>query len=45
LPALGRGWIYYPPMAREIQNCSAGKQVAVPGKGCTQQERVLGLCK
>ena len=45
LPALGRGWIYYPPMAREIQSCSAGKQVAVPAKSCTQQERVLGLCK
>ena len=45
LPALGRGWIYYPPMARELQGCTAGKQVAVPGKGCAQQERILGLCK
>jgi len=45
LPALGRGWIYYPPMAREIQNCSAGKQVAVPSRVCTQQERILGLCR
>ena len=45
LPALGRGWIYYPPMAREIQSCTAGKQAAVPGKSCTQQERILGLCK
>ncbi|HKX40273.1 MAG TPA: TAXI family TRAP transporter solute-binding subunit [Burkholderiaceae bacterium] len=45
LPALGRGWIYYPPMARELQSCSAGKQAAVPSRGCTQQERILGLCK
>jgi len=45
LPALGRGWLYYPPMAREIQSCTAGKQVAVPGKACTQQERILGFCK
>jgi len=45
LPALGRGWIYYPPMAREIQNCTAGKQMAAPSKTCPQQERILGLCK
>jgi TRAP transporter TAXI family solute receptor len=45
LPPLGRGWIYYPPMAREIQSCTTGKQVAVPGKACTQQERILGFCK
>jgi TRAP transporter TAXI family solute receptor len=45
LPALGRGWVYYPPMAREIQSCTAGKQAAVPGKACTQQERILGFCK
>ncbi|HEY9066662.1 MAG TPA: TAXI family TRAP transporter solute-binding subunit [Burkholderiaceae bacterium] len=45
LPSLGRGWAYYPPMARELQNCAAGKQVAVPSKACTQQERILGLCK
>jgi TRAP transporter TAXI family solute receptor len=45
LPALGRGWMYYPPMAREIQACTNGKQAAVPAKACTQQERILGLCK
>jgi len=45
LPALGRGWTYYPPMAREIQACTNGKQAAVPAKACTQQERILGLCK
>ena len=36
LPPLGRGWIYYPPMAKEIQSCMAGKQAAVPAKVCTQ---------
>ena len=45
LPALGRGWIYYPPIAREIQSCTAGKQAVVPARACTQQERILGLCK
>jgi hypothetical protein len=32
-------------MAREIQACTNGKQAAVPAKACTQQERILGLCK
>jgi TRAP transporter TAXI family solute receptor len=45
LPALGRGWAYYPPMAREIQNCAAGKRLALPSQTCSQQERILGLCK
>ena len=45
LPPLGRGWTYYPPMAKEIQSCTAGKQAAVPAKVCTQQERILGFCK
>lgn len=45
LPALGRGWLYYPPMAREIQSCAANQRVAAPVKSCSQQERILGLCK
>ena len=45
LPELGRGWSYYAPMARELQNCRAGKRVAAPVKACSQQERILGLCK
>jgi hypothetical protein len=45
LPELGRGWAYYPPMARELQNCGAGKRAAAPLKTCSQQERILGLCK
>ena len=45
LSALGRGWLYYPPMAREIQTCAASQRVVTPVKACTQQERILGLCK
>jgi uncharacterized protein len=45
LPPLGRGWIYYRPMERELRNCSASQHVAVPVKACNQQERILGLCK
>jgi TRAP transporter TAXI family solute receptor len=44
LPALGRGWLYYPPMAREVRACLAGTS-AKPVTSCTQQERILGLCK
>ncbi len=50
LPDLGRGWFYYPPTAREIRSCIAGKvkpATAVkskPAKDCSQQERILGLC-
>jgi TRAP transporter TAXI family solute receptor len=46
LPPLGRGWLYYPPMASEIRKCSAEQQRAVvPVKVCSQEERILGLCK
>jgi TRAP transporter TAXI family solute receptor len=46
LPPLGRGWLYYAPMTREIQSCSAStRAVALPTKNCPQQERILGLCK
>ena len=46
LPALGRGWLYYPPMAREIQSCAANPQAPAPAlANCSQQQRILGLCK
>jgi TRAP transporter TAXI family solute receptor len=46
LPPLGRGWTYYPPMASEIRKCSVQQQrVVVPAKACSQEERILGLCK
>jgi TRAP transporter TAXI family solute receptor len=51
LPDLGRGWFYYGPTARELRSCIAAD--ARPGlslkssayKACSQQERILGLCK
>jgi uncharacterized protein len=56
LPELGRGWLYYPPMAREMRSCLANNdpqaKAATPTKAakpaappCTQQERLLGLCQ
>ena len=48
LPDLGRGWVYYPPAASELRACMAGKAKpakAAPGKTCTLQEQILGLCK
>jgi TRAP transporter TAXI family solute receptor len=55
LPELGRGWLYYPPMARETRSCLAGTQAppkatqaraAKPATpACAQQERLMGLCK
>ena len=53
-PELGRGWIYYPPMAREMKACAGGEKtvVATPKPApapaaatCRQQDRILGLCK
>jgi len=49
LPELGRGWSYYAPMAREMRNCLANNNINVPkakpAAACSQQERILGLCK
>jgi TRAP transporter TAXI family solute receptor len=46
LPPLGRGWLYYAPMANEIRKCSAEQQrAAVPVKACSQEERILGFCR
>jgi TRAP transporter TAXI family solute receptor len=53
LPALGKGWSYYPPIERVLRSCigrrsaSAGAKSPVfppVGRACTQQEKVLGLC-
>jgi TRAP transporter TAXI family solute receptor len=49
LPALGKGWKYYPPMEKALRSCM-GKRIleakAEPAvhKACSQQEKVLGLC-
>ena len=50
LPELGRGWFYYAPTAREIRSCVAGgstepKEPLRAAKPCSQQERILGLCR
>ena len=45
LPPLARGWTYYPPMVTEMQQCVARKPAAPPAKACTQQARILGLCR
>ena len=46
LPELPPGWTYYPPATREIRNCVAGKTKAraKPGRVCSPEERILGLC-
>ncbi len=52
LPPLGRGWRYYAPMERVLRRCSGGQEAAprpapavVAPANCTQQERILGLCR
>lgn len=46
LPDLGRGWFYYAPTARELRACGLATtpQASRPARGCTQHERILGLC-
>jgi hypothetical protein len=43
LPQLPPGWTYYGPAAREIRACIAKKPAAA--RGCSAEERILGLCK
>ena len=53
LPSLGRGWFYYAPTTRELRSCIVSKPKsrrgdrvkAQPAKQCTQQEKLLGLCR
>ena len=54
LPSLGSGWLYYRPMERVLRECigsspaRAEPAAAVPAgapRACTQQEKVLGLCR
>ena len=45
LPELPRGWAYYPPMQRELKACIAEMQSKPPAPVCTQQAKILGLCK
>lgn len=52
LPALGRGWKYYPPMERVLRSCAERHDVVSARRAtsdsasrpCTQARKVLGLC-
>ena len=45
VPELPRGWAYYPPMQRELKACITAMQSKPPAPVCTQQAKILGLCK
>ncbi len=46
LPELGQGWSYYPPTERALRNCMASQPgLPKPVAQCSQQERILGLCR
>ena len=48
LPPLAQGWRYYPPMEQRLRACIAGGAPSAAPKStraCSEQERVLGLCK
>jgi TRAP transporter TAXI family solute receptor len=53
LPSLGAGWLYYGPMERVLRSCAAppraeaqpASAAAGASRRCSQQERVLGLCR
>jgi hypothetical protein len=54
LPRLARGWSYYRPVERVLRGCAArGAMTSARGPAasasapaaCSQQERVLGLCR
>jgi len=45
LPALGPGWIYYPPTANELRSCIERTKPKPPARSCSAEERILGLCK
>lgn len=44
LPALGPGWIYYPPTANELRACIERTKPKPPARSCSAEERILGLC-
>ena len=46
LPALNKGWTYYPPTTRELRQCTGGggTSPSTP-RACTSEERILGFCK
>jgi TRAP transporter TAXI family solute receptor len=48
LPTLPPGWTYFPATSREIRACLTKKTKGLPpvkpGKKCSAEERILGLC-
>jgi uncharacterized protein len=44
MPELGRGWSYYPPMAKELSRCMASEAKAAQAKACPTEQKILGLC-
>jgi len=44
LPALNKGWAYYPPTARELRACVAARKPAARTKACSAEEKILGFC-
>jgi hypothetical protein len=44
MPELGRGWTYYPPIARELKRCTAAVQTKA-ARACTTEQKILGLCE
>ncbi|MDR7008575.1 MULTISPECIES: TAXI family TRAP transporter solute-binding subunit [Paraburkholderia] len=55
LPSLVRGWKYYPPVEKHLRACLASRSAGInaaaaqvsekPRSNCTNQERLLLLCK
>jgi TRAP transporter TAXI family solute receptor len=46
LPELGRGWSYYGVTERALRQCGTShSERSGPSRACSQQERILGLCK
>ena len=44
LPALNDGWTYYGPTTKEIRACRVAQKSVKPAKGCSAEEKILGLC-
>ncbi|MEW5879208.1 MAG: TAXI family TRAP transporter solute-binding subunit [Pseudomonadota bacterium] len=45
MPELGRGWAYFPPIAREFERCVAARAQPAKAKSCTTEQKILGLCE
>lgn len=45
MPELGRGWAYFPPIAREFERCLGPRPRPAQAKSCTTEQKILGLCE